>query len=334
MPTNVTPEYKAAEAAYRKARDPQQRLIHLREMLRTVPRHKGTEHLQAEIRTRIKELSESTQKSPHTAARSGPELVVRPEGAAQVALLGPPNSGKSALHHALTGSHVAVGDFPFTTQYPAPGMAEHGGAQIQVVDLPPITASHELTWIGNALQPADGAMLVVDVSRPGCVEEVVTLHQVLAERRVRLTSDWDDPYRDEEDPFTIVVPTVLVAAKCDLTDDAEDQLAVLEELAAVDYPILHVSAATGEGIDTLVVWLFDRLRIVRVFTKVPGRPADEGRPYAVRRGATVHDVAMLVHRDLARDLRFARVWGEGSFDGRQVGRDHMVSDGDIIELHA
>jgi hypothetical protein len=333
MPTNVSPEYKAAESAYRATRDPEERLRLLQEMLRTVPKHKGTEHLQADIKTRIKELTDAARKSPHTGARSGPDLVVATEGAAQVALLGPPNSGKSSLHHALTGSHVAVGEFPFTTQYPAPGMVEHRGAQVQLVDLPPISAAHELPWIGNALQSADGALLVVDVARPGCVEDVVVLHELLEARKVHLVPEWEEPLSADDDPFTTVLPTVLVAAKCDLAADVEEQVAVLEELAGLAYPVLHASAATGEGLDDLVEWLFDRLGVVRVYTKIPGRRADAGRPYAVRRGDTVHDVAVLVHRDLARDLRYARVWRPGAIDGQQVGRDYVVEDGDIVELH-
>ena len=123
MPANLTPEYKVAEAAFRKAREPKERLELLREMLRVIPKHKGTDHLQADIKHRIKELSEELEGSAKGgAARSGPALVIRPEGAAQIALLGPPNAGKSSLHARLTGSHAQVAAFPFTTQFPQPGM--------------------------------------------------------------------------------------------------------------------------------------------------------------------------------------------------------------------
>jgi ribosome-interacting GTPase 1 len=171
------------------------------------------------------------------------------------------------------------------------------------------------------------------VTRPGCVEDVVVLHDVLAARKVRLTSHWDDPVADDDDPFLTVLPTALVAAKSDLDTDAAEDVAVLEELTGLEYPVLPVSAHSGAGLVELLDWLFDHLGIVRVYTKAPGQQSEDGRPYAVRRGATVHDVAMLVHRDLAHDLRYARVWSGGAFDGRQVGRDHVVGDGDVIELH-
>ena len=103
MPANLSPEYKSAEAALRKAREPHERLDCLREMLRTIPKHKGTDHLQADIKSRIKELSEELEAPKKGPARGGVSHVVRPEGAAQLALIGPPNSGKSSLHVRLTG---------------------------------------------------------------------------------------------------------------------------------------------------------------------------------------------------------------------------------------
>ena len=118
MPANLSPEYKAAEAAFRKARDPRERLECLHEMLRTIPKHKGTEHLQADIKARIKTLAEEFEGGRKGGgSHSGPALVIRPEGAAQVALIGPPNSGKSSLHARLTASAAPA------------YLAENGGAR-------------------------------------------------------------------------------------------------------------------------------------------------------------------------------------------------------------
>ena len=336
MPANTTPEYKAAEKAFRKARDPQERLDLLREMLRAIPKHKGTEHLQADIKTRIKELTEELAGPRKTGARGGPPTVVSPEGAAQVALVGPPNAGKSLLHAALTGSHSQSGEYPFTTLYPHPGMLPVDDVYIQLVDLPPVTPDHPVPWIGNALQPADACMLVVDLSDPDCVDDVAALHEILRSRRVELTPSWDEDGGGdlEAAPFTTVLPALLVANKADLVPAVDEELEVFAELSGLDYPALAVSARTGAGLDELARWLFDRLGIVRVYTKVPGQAPDMGRPFTVRRGQTVADVAELIHRDIAATFRYARLWGEGSFDGQQVGADHEVADGDVLELHA
>ena len=125
MPANLSPEYKAAEAAFRAAREPRERLDRLRDMLRTIPKHKGTDHLQADIKRRIKELSEEIEAPKKGPARGGPSHVVRPEGAAQLALLGPPNSGKSALHARFSGSHAHVADLPLHDPAPQAGMMTH-----------------------------------------------------------------------------------------------------------------------------------------------------------------------------------------------------------------
>ena len=335
MPANLTPAYKTAEAHYKRARDPQERLDALREMLRAIPKHKGTEHLQGDIKAKIKELSDDLAGPRKGGARTGPATVVRPEGAGQIAMIGPPNSGRSSIHALVTGSHAEVGSYPFTTQFPLPGMMPVHDVMIQLVDLPPISPEHPIPWISNALQPADGCLLVVDLSSPGTVERVIQLHELLEEPRVVLTEVWptDDEDAPEVELFTKLLPTLLVANKSDLLDDPREELAVLEELVGVRYPFLAVSAETGQGLDELGTWLFDRLGVVRVYTKIPGKDVDTDRPYTLPPGSTVEDVARLVHRDIAADLKYARMWGHSDFDAQQVGRDHIVEDGDVLELH-
>ena len=332
MPTNVTPEYKAAEAEYRQARTPDERLRCLREMLRTLPKHKGTEHLQADLKTRIKELTETLAGPRKGGARTGPPTVVHADGAAQVALLGPPNTGKSSLHARLSGSHAEVGLYPFTTQYPQPGMLPFEDIAFQLVDLPPVSAQHLLPWLSNTLQPADACLLIVDLAEPAGVEQVGELHQLLDGIRVTLTPSWEPPGEDE-DPFAVWLPTLLVANKADLSVDPDEDLATFRELTGYAYPAVSVSAVTGAGTDHIGPFLFGRLGVVRVYTKIPGQPPDLTRPFTVRKGQTVGDVAALVHKEIAAELRYARLWGRGTFNGQQVGRDHPVEDGDVVELH-
>jgi ribosome-interacting GTPase 1 len=336
VPTNVSPEYKKAEEAYRRARDPKERLELLREMQRTIPKHKGTEHLQADIKSRIKEITDELAGPRRTGARTGPPTVIKPEGAAQVALLGPPNTGKSALHVALTGSHAPIGEHPFATQWPVPGMLPHEDIAIQLVDLPSIATTHEIPWIGNALQHADAAALVIDLGHAGCVAEVIELHEMLAGRKVFLHDTWpaDGNVAEDADPFSTHLPTVIIANKADQINDVTTELEVFRELTSYPYPSLVTSATTGAGLDGVGAWLFGRLGIVRVYTKIPHQPPDMGRPYALRHGGRVVDLALLVHRDLAASFRFARIWGSGDFDGQQVGADHVLVDGDVVELHA
>jgi ribosome-interacting GTPase 1 len=340
MPANLTPDYKAAQAAFRKARDPRERLICLREMLRVIPKHKGTDHLQGDIKRRIKELSEEIERPRKSGARSGPPLVIQPEGAAQIALLGPPNTGKSSLHARLTGSGAQAAPYPFTTQYPEPGMMPYEDIHFQLVDLPAVSPEHPVPWLASALQTADACLFVVDLGEPACVETVEALHAILREKRVTLTDRWEwegDLARgaaDDEDPFVLRLPAVLLANRTDLLASADTELRVFLELTGLRYPAVAVSAATGQGLGEIGPLLCRRLGIVRVYTKVPGRPPSRERPFTIRRGQTVGDLAQLVHRDLARSLKYARVWGKSGFEGQHVGRDHPLADGDIVELHA
>jgi ribosome-interacting GTPase 1 len=340
MPANLTPEYKAVEAVFRKARDPRERLEHLREMLRVIPKHKGTDHLQGDIKRRIKELSEELERPKKSGARGGPPLVIQPQGAAQIALLGPPNTGKSSLHARLTGSGAQAAPYPFTTQYPEPGMMPYEDIHFQLVDLPAISPEHPVPWLAGTLQTADGCLLVVDLGDPACVEKIEVLHALMREKRVILTDRWEptgEPAREaaevDEDPFALRLPAMLLANRADLLADVDTELRAFLELAGIRYPAFAVSATTGQSLGEIGSLLFCQLGIVRVYTKVPGRPPDRNRPFTLRRGQTVDDVAWFVHKDVARSLKYARVWGKSGFDGQHVGRDHPLADGDVVELH-
>ena len=335
MPANLTPEYRAAEAAFRKARDPRERLECLRAMLRVIPKHKGTDHLQGDIKRRIKELSEELERPRKGGARGGPALMIRPEGAAQLALIGPPNAGKSSLHARLTASGAQAAPYPFTTQHPEPGMLPHADIAFQLVDLPAVSPEHPVPWLASALGTADAALLVVDLDDPACVEQVETVHALLRERRVTLTDRWEPAAAEgDEDPFALLLPTLLLANKADRVADGDAELRAFLDLTGLRYPALAVSATTGQGLGQLGPWLFGHLGIARVYTKAPGRPPDRDRPFTLRRGQTVEDLARLVHKDFTRSLRYARVWAKSGFDGQQVGREHPLADGDVVELHA
>ena len=334
MPANLSPDYKAAEAAYRKARDPRERLEGLREMLRTIPKHKGTEHLQADIKARIKDLSEELEGGRKGGAHGGPSLVVRPEGAAQAALIGPPSSGKSSLHSRLTGSGAHVAAYPFTTQYPEPGMMPHEDIRFQLVDLPALSREHPVPWLAGALQTADAALLVIDLADPACLEQTQAVRSPpqgeapdidgelesgrRGRRSFRANASDADPCeqggRDSRNRRR--ARGVSRAGRISLSRRGPSP-----PRAAADW------ARSGS-------WLFEKLDIVRIYTKTPGHPPDKGRPFTLRRGQTVDDLARLIHQDLVGKLKYARIWGLSGFDGQHVGHEHVLADRDVVELHS
>lgn len=332
MPANLSPEYKRAEQAYRLARQPREQLECLKEMLRAIPKHKGTERLQADIKSRIRELTQESA-SHGKAGHRGPSHAVHPDGAAQLCLIGPPGAGKSSLHARLTGSHNGVGPYPHPTRLPIPGMLPFKDIAFQLVDLPPVSVEFLQPELTSLLRSTDGALLVVDLSAPDCTEQLERILRQLAAGKIILTERW--PATAElapADSFSVYLPTLLLANKTDLANP--EDAAVLEDLLGVRFPALATSATSGRGLAEIGPFLFRALGIVRVYTKAPGKPIDQNRPFTMRRGDTVLDVAMRVHPDLASTFKFARIWGSGKFSGQQVGADYPVADADVVELHS
>jgi len=217
----------------------------------------------------------------------------------------------------------------------------HEDIHFQLVDLPAISPEHPVSWLASALETADACLLVVDIGDPACVERIEALHVILREKRVTLTDRWEreeetarEVAEADEDPFALRLPTLLLANRADLLEGVDAELRAFLELTGLRYPAVAVSASTGRGLGEIGPLLFCRLGIVRVYTKVPGRPPARDRPFTLRAGQAVEDVARLVHKDLARSLKYARVWGKSGFDGQHVGRDHPLADGDVVELHA
>ena len=322
MPANLTPDYERAELRYRQAGSDEERIEALREMLSLLPKHKGTDKMQADLKRRISQLRKSQARKP---ARSVDLFHVPKGGCGQVVLTGPPNSGKSLLLATTTNAPVKVADYPFTTALPAPGMWQYQDVQIQVVDTPPLTEEHVVPGLMGAIRFADVLALVVD-ARNGLEQADSTL-RALTHRGLQLRSAPRDQLDDDPNQY----PALIVAAKADLA--APGDLTALAELYAGTLDVLDVSCTTGQGLDALQQRLWELLAVVRVYTKEPGRPADHDKPFTLPAGSTVEDLAREIHRELPEKMKYARIWGHGRFDGQQVHRTEPLCDRDVVEIH-
>lgn len=326
MPANLSPEYRRAEERLRAAVGPQERLQALEEMLRVIPKHKGTEGLQADLKARIAKL----KKQPATkAGKSRFTPMVPPEGAGQVVLVGPPNSGKSALVAALTRARPLVADYPFTTHEATPGMMRFESVSIQLVDLPPVSPEHVEPWVFDLIRLADLCWVVVDGR--WALEGLEATTAVLTGRGIGLRPAGQPlAVRGQE---RIVRPGLLIVTGLDRPEVAS-AFGALNELLEHQWPVFAVSTLTGAGLDLLPRRTFEALGIIRVRTKPPGKPLDESEaPFTLPHGSTVEDLAARIHQDLRTTMKYARVWGKGVFDGQTVHRTHVLSDGDIVEIH-
>ncbi len=329
MPANLPPQYMKAEEDFRKAGSPAEKLEALRTLFRLLPKHKGTEKLQSDLKQKISRARDEVEAGKSGGKKSGPSYRVPREGAGQVVLVGAPNAGKSAILAATTNAKPEIAPYPFTTRAPYPGIVSHLDIRFQLVDLPPITADFLEPWVPNIIRSADAAALVVDLADDDLIEGAEVALGRLADVHTELVGEL--PF-DVEDETLQHVRTILAANKCD-DPAAKDRLELLTEWVAGRFPILEVSATTGLGLESLKAGAYDLLGVLRIYTKVPGKPADRKSPFTVPQGSTVLDLAREIHRDLEQTLKFAKVWGTGVFEGQTVKRDHELHDADVVELH-
>jgi len=319
LPANLTPQYYEAESKYKKASTPEERIEALQEMLKMIPKHKGTEKLQGDIKKRIAKMKEEGKKKKQS--KGFDPFGVEREGAGQVVLAGYPNTGKSSLVGSLTRAKVKIADYPFATPLPISGMMPYKDTFIQLVDTPPLMVDNIPSGIIGTFKEADALLVLVDVSTAECLEQMDGIIQIMQEREVI------DLY-GEEDVLT-PIPFLLLANKID-NPDAEENLEVLQEL----WPGLEFVkvSSNGQGLEELKESIYVMLDIIRIYGKSPDRDADMERPFVLKRGSTVIDFAEQVHRDFPDKLKSALVWGSSKFDGQAVAREYILEDGDIVEL--
>ena len=328
MPANLTPEYREAERAYKEAKTPEDRLRCLEHMLAVIPKHKGTDKLQADLKTKIARAQHTDEKKGGTNRRSSMFNVTR-EGAGQVALVGAPNAGKSSILDRLTNAAPAVADYPYTTIKPQPGMIPYQNIKIQLVDLPPLGREFTETWIPGVVRNADLALLVVNLASDDVLDETEFVLERLLQGKVELVSEVSERYKADGGAQ---VKTRMVLTHTD-HPDASAVKELVDEVFGGRFPEWFFSARSPEDATLLSENIFRTLEIVRVYTKTPGKPAERVDPVILARGSTVMDFAKSIHKDFAEKLNYARIWGKNQYDGQKVTRDHVLEDEDVVELH-
>lgn len=329
MPTNLPPDYANAEKRFRDAQTPAEKVACLEEMISIVPKHKGTDKLRADLRRQLSRLRDEAQAVRKKQGGHASAFHIEREGAGQAMLMGAANSGKSALVRALTNADPEVSPAPFSTWKPTPGMMPYEDIQIQLVDTPPLDGEYVEPVLFDLARRTDIVLLVVDLQADP-LEQLETCLEVLESHRLgplQRQAGW------QGDPRMVFRPFIVLANKCD--DESLDEVYELFcALCEEDCEHLPVSALNGRGFDLLKQAIYQRLGVLRVYAKPPGKEPDMERPFVLKQGSTVMDLASLVHRDIAENLKAARVWGSSIFDGQMVTRDHVLQDGDIVELRA
>jgi len=331
MPANLTPQYHKAEAEYRQAGTPEEELRCLELMLREMPKHKGTDKLQAELKQKISKARQEAEHAKKAGVRKGPTHKIPRQGAGRAVIVGGPNAGKSSLLKALTRATPEVAPYPFTTREPQVGMMPWEDVMVQLVDTPPITKDVLDSGVLALIRGADVALLMIDLGNDDGIAQV---QDILARLNVTKTRLGRDSHLDDRDIGLSFTQTLLVLNKLDLPE-AADRIALLKEFCTLDFPEYRIAAEQGTGLGELRNAIYAALDVVRVYTKLPSKKeADYDKPFTLRRGGTLLDVAELVHRDLAANFKHARVWGSHVVGGSTLPGDYAVHDKDVVEIHA
>lgn len=389
MPTNLRAEAKHKWAEVSAAKNPRQKLQLLQEFLSLVPKHKGTAKLCVQVKKQMATLRrEIEEKKRRRAGKGGPKFFIEKEGAAQVALIGLTNAGKSSLLAATTNAKVKVSPNAYTTKEPVPGMLAYEDIQFQIVEAPALMKG---AVNGRALGPqtmalarnADCLILMVDLTHDSGGQLSLILNEIEKARilvskpkaRVEVERKFvgaglriiligrlvDCTFRDLEELLksyrimdavvkiygeatldevedaifesTVYKPAVIVANKMD-SEGSETNLRLLQTHVNSQLPIITVSCKTRHGLDRLGEALFKVLNVIRVYTKEPGEREFSERPFILKKGATVYDLARSIHSDFSEKFSFAKVWSKRLvFSPQKVGFTFVLEDGDVAEIH-
>jgi len=329
MSANLSPEYFAAERNYRQAAGDDERLVALQAMLKGIPKHKGTEKMQADLKTRIARLKKDVLRAKSSGPRRRDPSHVPREGAGQVVLVGAPNCGKSSLQAAVTNARPEIAEYPFTTQKPQPAMMPFENIQIQLVDVPAVSREYTPSWLGNLIRHTDLALLLADAGNDACLENIEAVLGALEELKVQLVKERgaDASVLDR----IVRVPALLAVGKMD-RPGADERLAIVHEFFADQFEILPISTEDEDALSILRRRLFDSLGVIRVCAKSPGKPPQTDKPFVLPQGSTVTDFARSVHKELLQQMQYARIWGDGKYDGQRVPRDYELQDMDVVEI--
>jgi len=325
MPANLTPEYFKAEKWFREATTNEEKILALERMLAVMPKHKGTDHLKADLRRKLSKLKEAPTKKGKS--KQVDIFHVPRSGAGQIVLLGTPNCGKSSIVAALTNAKVNVADFPFATSAPVPGMVKFEDVQIQLVDMPPITADYIAPGQVGTYRNCDLIAIVIDLSADATEQSSICM-DFLESRNLLIDKEIGAV---DEHGNVLGKRAFCICTKSDIAKPGA--LEKLKQLCGHRFEVFEISTKTGTGIDKLPAMFFNLLNIIRIYAKPPGKKPDMDEPFTLPVGATVMDLATAIHRQLAEKLKFARIWGTGVYDGQNAQRNHVLNDKDIIELH-
>ncbi|SVB16295.1 uncharacterized protein METZ01_LOCUS169149 [marine metagenome] len=329
MPANLTPQYRLAEQWYKQATTLPEKIDALRDMMAIIPKHKGTEHLRAGLRSRMSKHVHELENPKGSVGGGTQPFNIRKEGIGQSVLIGLANSGKSELLNALTGMRAKVGDYQFTTQIPNVGMIQFENVRIQLIDPPSLEFPDTKTQVYGLIRNADTFIFVVDLTTDA-TKQAEDLCEILE----TYGFDFYECSQDVTDDNKRLKKMVSILANKWDSEGAAVVWKQLERSFGSRFPLLRTSCLDGTGLDNVGQMLFKQLGRMRIYTRMSKGDVDYQNPIVLEQGSTVSDAGERLHKKWKTGVKYASLWGSGKFDGQRVSREYVLSDGDIVELHS
>jgi hypothetical protein len=296
--TNQSPEYKIAESKFLMASTKEEKVEALEAMIRTAPKHKSSEKMLANLKTRYVNLKKELEKE--NAKKKGRSVGIKKDGDAQVTILGFANSGKSSLLAELTNAKPKISDIPFTTAKSEIGTLDLDGIKIQLIELPAYIENKEILGLARS----SDLILVLVTS----LEELIQISAII--KKENLTDK-----------------SLFILNKVELVNQEE-----LKKFFKLN--ILRISIKEKAGINDLKQKIFENIGLIRVYTKEPGKKPKLDRPMIMKKDCIVKDMAEKIRKDFIDRFIKARIWGKSAkFDGQTVGIEHVLKDKDIVEMY-
>jgi hypothetical protein len=302
--TNQSPFYQQAEARFLEAKTDGEKIKFLEEMIRECPKHKSSENMLANLKTRLKKLKEKSEKTKFQ-KKAGKKAGIKKEDM-QAVITGFTNSGKSSLLNILTNASPEISkneNVKFTTKSPIIAMMNYSGVQIQIIENPAFESEYYDKGLTNSADTL--LILITDLNQ---IQEI--------EKELQFSN----------------TKKIIVFNKSDKLNHQEKRK-ISANLQSKKYNFVLISTKTLEGIEELKNKVFQSFNKIRIYTKEPGKPVKKDKPVILKSNSTVRDVAEKILHGFSENVKEAKITGPSSkFPNQRVSLNHLVKDLDVVEF--
>ena len=297
--TNQSPHYKKAEQMFLSSETPKDKIFWLEEMIKQCPKHKSSEKMLANLKTRYKKIKTQISKSSK-AGKPSKQGIKKQD--MQCILTGMPNTGKTSIFNTLTKQKEKTSPIAFTTYQPKLGTINFEDVKIQIIDMPPFPSQDQ-----GLLNSTDTLLVIIDN-----INQLAQTEKFTAKSKAK---------------------KIFIYNKADILSEKEKRK-ITSTLKSKKLDFILFSAVNPQNIFELNKKIFKSFPIIRIYTKEPHKPATKD-PMILKQGSSVGNVAEKILKGMSKKIKKVKIWGPSSkFAGQPVGLEHTLKDKDTIEFQS